>query len=107
MESPVVTNQGNTDELPLFPQEEWYEVLLRYGLYIGAAFQLLCIFALIFDISPKSKKSTSKSGEVFEEDSSTDNSYDEEDSEDEASYQQQQQQQHKSRRQRLERKKRR
>ena len=101
MESPVVTNQGNTDELPLFPQEEWYEVLLRYGLYIGAAFQLLCIFALIFDISPKSKRSnTSKSGEVFDEDSSTDNSYDEEDSEDEASYQQQQQQQHKSRRQR-------
>lgn len=40
-------------DLPLFPQEEWYEQLLRYGLYIGAAFQLICILALIFDVSPQ------------------------------------------------------
>jgi len=40
-------------DLPLFPQEEWYEQLLRYGLYLGAAFQLICILALIFDVSPQ------------------------------------------------------
>ena len=32
---------------PLFPEELWYEVLLRYGLYVGAAFQLVCILAVI------------------------------------------------------------
>ena len=42
-----------TADLPLFPQEEWYEQLLRYGLYLGAAFQLICILALIFDVSPQ------------------------------------------------------
>ena len=35
------------DNLDLFPQEEWYEELLRYGLYIGAAFQLIAILAII------------------------------------------------------------
>ena len=32
---------------PLFPEELWYEVLLRYGLYVGAVFQLICILAVI------------------------------------------------------------
>ena len=41
---------------PLFPEEEWYEQLLRYGLYLGAVFQIICILALIFDVSPKSQK---------------------------------------------------
>jgi hypothetical protein len=35
------------DNFDLFPQEEWYEELLRYGLYIGAAFQLIAILAII------------------------------------------------------------
>ena len=39
-------------ELPLFPEEEWYEILLRYGLYLGAAFQLMCILAVL--VSPSS-----------------------------------------------------
>lgn len=43
---------GSIDELSLFPQEEWYEQVLRYGLYLGAAFQLICILAVI--ISPSS-----------------------------------------------------
>ena len=43
---------ANDSELPLFPQEEWYEQLLRYGLYLGAAFQLICILAVIFDVNP-------------------------------------------------------
>ena len=30
-----------------FPEELWYEVLLRYGLYVGAVFQLVCILAVI------------------------------------------------------------
>lgn len=82
------------DELPLFPQEEWYEQLLRYGLYLGAAFQILCILAVIFDVSPKSK-----SGDGLDEDSCS--SSEDEESEDEAY------QQHKRNRRRLERKKRR
>ena len=32
---------------PLFPEELWYETLLRYGLYVGAVFQLICILAVI------------------------------------------------------------
>ena len=27
----------------LLPQETWYEQLIRYGLYVGAVFQLVCI----------------------------------------------------------------
>ena len=27
----------------LIPQETWYEQLIRYGLYIGAVFQMVCI----------------------------------------------------------------
>lgn len=91
--------QAASEELPLFPQEEWYEQLLRYGLYIGAAFQIICILAVIFDVSP-SKKPASADG-LGDEDSAA-SSTDEEDSEDEA-YQQSK----RSRRQRLERSKKR
>jgi len=31
----------------LIPKETWYEVLIRYGLYVGAVFQLICILAVI------------------------------------------------------------
>ena len=27
----------------LIPKETWYEQLIRYGLYIGAVFQMICI----------------------------------------------------------------
>ena len=27
----------------LIPKETWYEQLIRYGLYIGAVFQIICI----------------------------------------------------------------
>ncbi|QQP38101.1 Hypothetical protein FKW44_018588 [Caligus rogercresseyi] len=32
----------------LIPPEEWYEHLLRLGLYLGAFFQLACILAVLF-----------------------------------------------------------
>jgi len=31
----------------LIPKETWYEQLIRYGLYIGAVFQMVCILAVI------------------------------------------------------------
>ena len=48
MESPEATIESEDSEFPpLFPEELWYEVLLRYGLYVGAVFQLICILAVI------------------------------------------------------------
>lgn len=42
------TIESDTSDFPpLFPEELWYEVLLRYGLYVGAVFQLICILAVI------------------------------------------------------------
>ena len=35
----------------LIPQETWYEQLIRYGLYIGAVFQMVCILVSILTIS--------------------------------------------------------
>ena len=51
MEAPSTAYEKvhDSDDL-IFPEEEWYEQVLRYGLYLGAAFQLLCILAVI--ISP-------------------------------------------------------
>ena len=46
------------DEFPLIPEELWYERLLRYGLYFGGVFQLVCILAVIF--LPPGTSSTSK-----------------------------------------------
>lgn len=31
----------------LIPVETWYEQIIRYGLYIGAVFQMICILAVI------------------------------------------------------------
>ena len=36
------------EEFPLIPEELWYERLLRYGLYLGGVFQIICILAVIF-----------------------------------------------------------
>jgi hypothetical protein len=49
----ILTNADKAaEDLPLFPEEEWYEQLLRYGLYLGALFQIICILAVI--VSPSS-----------------------------------------------------
>ena len=34
---------GNALSFDILVQETWYEVLIRYGLYIGAIFQMACI----------------------------------------------------------------
>ena len=49
MDSPTTSAEAaDASEFPpLFPDELWYEVLLRYGLYVGAVFQLVCILAVI------------------------------------------------------------
>ena len=48
MDSQGATIESETSEFPpLFPDELWYEVLLRYGLYVGGVFQLICILAVI------------------------------------------------------------
>ena len=35
----------------LIPQETWYEQLIRYGLYIGAVFQMVCILVSLLTFS--------------------------------------------------------
>ena len=61
---------SKAEELPLFPEEEWYEVLLRYGLYFGAAFQLVCILAVL--ISPSSDIKDDEDNSCSSEDDSDD-----------------------------------
>lgn len=43
------TDETSLPPIPegLIPQEEWYEAWIRYGLYVGAVFQLVCILAVI------------------------------------------------------------
>ncbi len=54
------------DNFDLFPQEEWYEQLLRYGLYVGAAFQLVCILAVVvFPPSSSDQADENNSGVSF------------------------------------------
>ena len=38
----------------LLPKEEWYDPIIRYGLYLGAVFQLVCILAVV--VFPGSKR---------------------------------------------------
>ena len=45
----------------LIPPEEWYEPWLRAGLYVGAAFQLLCILAVL--VLPEEKEENKAAGE--------------------------------------------
>jgi len=66
-------------ELPLFPQEEWYEQLLRYGLYVGAVFQIICILAIIFDVSPPQKGGGDLGGRNSAGESSSDDESEDED----------------------------
>lgn len=66
------------------PKEEWYEVYIRYALYFGAIFQLVCILAVIF--IPAEKADSALKGDL-----------DEDDEEEDLQDQQQQQQQHNNR----------
>ena len=70
--------QQQEPDFPLFPQEEWYEQILRYGLYLGAAFQIICILAIIFDVSPQSssKKTGQENSENFRGQSSEESTSD-------------------------------
>ena len=63
MDSPITSAEAaDASEFPpLFPDELWYEVLLRYGLYVGAAFQLVCILAVIV-LPPIKEGSDSSAG---------------------------------------------
>ena len=38
-----IMRRGNAFNFDILVQETWYEVLIRYGLYIGAIFQMACI----------------------------------------------------------------
>ena len=38
-----IMRRGNAFSFDFLVQETWYEVLIRYGLYIGAIFQMACI----------------------------------------------------------------
>jgi len=69
--------EAESAELPLFPQEEWYEQLLRYGLYLGAAFQIICILAVIFDVSPSKTDPGDRNSNSAGESSSDEESEDE------------------------------
>ncbi len=50
---PVSLSEDVPDHL--IPKEEWYEAYLRYGLYLGAAFQLVCILAVLVLPTKKAK----------------------------------------------------
>lgn len=52
------------DHFDLIPREEWYEQILRYGLYVGAAFQLCCILAIIVFPPSSSELAEDNSGPV-------------------------------------------
>lgn len=77
----------------LLPPEEWYEPYLKFGLYVGAAFQLVCILALIF-LPPTTKEKGSQSeGFLFQGDSSSEEEEEEDEEEDEMNQTKQRQRQ--------------
>jgi len=55
----------------LIPPDEWYDPYLRFALYLGGAFQLLCIIAVL--VLPSDGKNTHDDGDDFdsEDESST------------------------------------
>ena len=42
---PFATPSPSAEDL--IPPEEWYEPWLRFGLYLGAIFQLVCVLAVV------------------------------------------------------------
>jgi len=58
----------------LIPADEWYDPYLRFALYLGGAFQLVCILAVLFLPSEGGHRNTSnEEGDDFdsEDDSSS------------------------------------
>ena len=39
----------------LIPKETWYEQIIRYGLYVGAVFQMVCILVSTMELSDDSQ----------------------------------------------------
>jgi len=58
----------------LLPKEEWYEQYIRWGLYVGAAFQLVCILAVIF-LPPQDKDQNGESAYWSQEEGADDESH--------------------------------
>ena len=51
----------------LIPADEWYDPYLRFALYLGGAFQLVCILAVIFLPSEGGPRNTSnEDGDDFD-----------------------------------------
>jgi len=67
----------------LIPADEWYDPYLRFALYLGGAFQLLCIIAVL--ILPSGGGATSNAPDAIDEfDSEEESSSSEEEAEEEA-----------------------
>lgn len=62
----MASNEFEPPPIPedLLPTEEWYEPFIRYGLYFGAAFQLICILAVLV-LPPGGKKSDNLDDDDF------------------------------------------
>ena len=50
----------------LIPADEWYDPYLRFALYLGGAFQLMCILAVIFLPSEGATRNTHEDGDDFD-----------------------------------------
>ena len=50
----------------LIPPDEWYDPYLRFALYLGGAFQLLCIIAVLVLPSEGATKNTHDDGDEFD-----------------------------------------